>query len=94
MSYNERKIIGGIFMRKKLQIFNGTVAYKADKTPIKRAFYGRTKADARQKYEAYIAQHGQPDKHNDLYTVAGWASQWLLLYKRPYITRPGLQHNL
>ena len=75
-------------MRKKLQIFNGTVAYKADKTPIKRAFYGRTKADARQKYEAYIAQHGQPDKHNDLYTVAGWASQWLLLYKRPYITDP------
>lgn len=75
-------------MRKKLQTYIGTVAYRADKTPIKRAFYGRTKADARQKYEVYIAQHGQPDKPNDLYTVAGWASQWLLLYKRPYITDP------
>lgn len=75
-------------MRKKLQTYNGIVAYKADKTPIKRAFYGRTKADARQKYEAYIAERGQPDKHSDLYTVAGWAAQWLLLYKRPYITDP------
>lgn len=75
-------------MRKKLQIYNGIVAYKADKTPIKRAFYGKTKADARQKYAAYLEERGQPDKPNDLYTVAGWASQWLLLYKRPYITDP------
>ena len=30
-------------MRKKLQIYNGIVAYKADKTPIKRAFTVRQK---------------------------------------------------
>ena len=52
-------------MRKKLQIYNGIVAYKADKTPIKRAFYGKTKADARQKYATYLEERGQPDKPND-----------------------------
>ena len=49
-------------MRKKLQIYNGIVAYKADKTPIKRAFYGKTKADARQKYATYLEERGQLDK--------------------------------
>lgn len=74
--------------KKKLQTYYGTVAYKADKTPVKRAFYGRSKADAKAKYFAYIAEHGQAEKCSDLYTVSGWAAQWLLLYKRPYITDP------
>ena len=74
--------------KKKLQTYYGTVAYKADKTPVKRAFHGRSKADAKAKYFAYIAEHGQAEKCSDLYTVSGWAAQWLLLYKRPYITDP------
>ena len=39
-------------MRKKLQTYYGVVAYKADKTPIKRAFHGRSKADAKARYFA------------------------------------------
>ena len=74
--------------KKKLQTYYGTVAYKADKTAVKRAFHGRSKADAKAKYFAYIAEHGQAEKCSDLYTVSGWAAQWLLLYKRPYITDP------
>lgn len=74
--------------RRKLQTYYGIVAYKADKTPIKRAFHGRTKTDARQKYAAYLEEKGPLEKPSDLYTVAGWATQWLLLYKRPYITDP------
>ena len=42
--------------KKKLQTYYGTVAYKADKTPVKRAFHGRSKADAKAKYFAYIAE--------------------------------------
>ena len=75
-------------MRKKLQTYQGVIAYKADKTPVKRVFYGRSKAEAKAKYFAYIAEHGQAEKCSDLYTVSGWAAQWLLLYKRPYITDP------
>lgn len=75
-------------MRKKLQIYYGIVAYKADKTPIKRAFHGRSKADAKARYFAYLEEHGPAERQNDLYTVAGWAAQWLLLYKRPYVSDP------
>lgn len=35
-------------MRKKLQTYQGVIAYKADKTPVKRVFYGRSKAEAKQ----------------------------------------------
>lgn len=75
-------------MQKRLQVYTGIIAYKADKTPIKRAFYARTKSAAKQKYAAYLEERGRPDRCNDIYTVSGWASQWLLLYKRPYITDP------
>ena len=54
--------------KKKLQTYYGTVAYKADKTPVKRAFYGRSKADAKAKYFAYIAEHGPVSyTHLDVY---------------------------
>lgn len=49
-------------MRKKLQTYQGVIAYKADKTPVKRVFYGRSKAEAKAKYFAYIAEHGQAEK--------------------------------
>ena len=75
-------------MQKRLQVYTGVIAYKADQTPIKRSFYARTKAAAKQKYAAYLEERGRPDRCNDIYTVSGWASQWLLLYKRPYITDP------
>ena len=62
--------------KKKLQTYYGTVAYKADKTAVKRAFHGRSKADAKAKYFAYIAEHGQAEKCSDLYTVSGWAAYY------------------
>ena len=65
------------------QSVNGLMS-AADKTKLD----GRSKADAKAKYFAYIAEHGQAEKCSDLYTVSGWAAQWLLLYKRPYITDP------
>lgn len=57
-------------MRKKLQTYYGVVAYKADKTPIKRAFHGRSKADAKARYFTYLAEHGPAERPNDLYTRA------------------------
>ena len=62
-------------MRKKLQTYQGVIAYKADKTPVKRVFYGRSKAEAKAKYFAYIAEHGQAEKCSDLYTCLLYTSQ-------------------
>ena len=57
-------------MRKKLQTYQGVIAYKADKTPVKRVFYGRSKAEAKAKYFCNIAEHGQGGKCSALDT--GW----------------------
>lgn len=72
----------------KLKKYMGTVGTRADGRPIKKAFYGITVAQAKQKAAEYIKANGGPEKRckADEYTFAGWARQWLLVYKQPTVT--------
>lgn len=70
-------------MLKKVMI---PIGFKADNTPIKKAFYGRSKAQAMDRAERWIEFHGAPQKQADILTVGGWAARWLAVYKRPDVT--------
>ena len=74
-------------MRKKIKKVQSVIGYRADGQAIKKAFYGRTKEAAKAVAEAYRQEHGTPQKALDIYTFAGLAKQWLLLYKRPFVSR-------
>ena len=74
-------------MRRKIKKVQSTIGYRADGQAIKKAFYGRTKEAAKAVAEAYRQEHGMPQKALDIYTFAGWAKQWLLLYKKPFVSR-------
>ena len=73
-------------MQKKLKKITITIGFKADNTPIKKAFYGRSKAQATDRAERWMELHATPQKQADILTVGGWAARWLAVYKRPDIT--------
>lgn len=50
------------------------IGYKADNTPIKRPFYGRTKETAAGRAAKWMEVHGTPAKNADILTVGGWAA--------------------
>ena len=62
------------------------IGYKADNTPIKRPFYGRTKEAAAGRAAKWLEVHGTPTKNADILTGGGWAARWLRVYKRPDVS--------
>ena len=73
-------------MQKKLRRITATIGFKADNTPIKKAFYGRSKAQAKARAEHWLESHGTPEKQADILTLGGWAARWLNVYKKPDVT--------
>ena len=47
---------------KKLKKIAVTIGFKADNTPIKKAFYGRSTAQAKSRAERWLESHGTPEK--------------------------------
>lgn len=73
-------------MQKKLKKVAVTIGFKADNTPIKKAFYGRSTAQAKSRAERWLESHGTPEKQADILTLGGWAARWLNVYKKPDVT--------
>lgn len=71
---------------KKLKKIAVTIGFKADNTPIKKAFYGRSTAQAKNRAERWLESHGTPEKQADILTLGGWAARWLSVYKKPDVT--------
>ena len=71
---------------KKLKKIAVTIGFKADNTPIKKAFYGRSTAQAKSRAERWLESHGTPEKQADILTLGGWAARWLNVYKKPDVT--------
>ena len=59
---------------KKLKKIAVTIGFKADNTPIKKAFYGRSTAQAKNRAERWLESHGTPEKQADILTLGGWAA--------------------
>ena len=58
--------------------FRVVIGTGADGRPLRKSFYGDTKAQCRQKHEAYMANGVALDR---VITVAQWAPKWLEVYK-------------
>ena len=57
-------------MQKKLRRITATIGFKADNTPIKKAFYGRSKAQAKARAEHWLESHGTPEKQADIHSIS------------------------
>lgn len=77
---------GEAMSAKKLKKIAVTIGFKADNTPIKKAFYGRSTAQAKSRAERWLESHGTPEKQADILTLGGWAARWLNVYKKPDVT--------
>ena len=79
---------------KKLKKIAVTIGFKADNTPIKKAFYGRSTAQAKNRAERWLESHGTPEKQADILTLGGWAARWLNVYKKPDVTPTAIRPRM
>ena len=70
-------------MQKKLKKVAVTIGFKADNTPIKKAFYGRSTAQAKSRAERWLESHGTPEKQADILTPVSYTH--LTLPTTPYV---------